>query len=120
MRHSWLNTLKLSQKSVLDFFVFLFFWLFGHPKWEIWGILTQSTSKESYQLSLVLPDSCTDMLSLFCVHCRAVHDYEYIQIQFNNYGIIMIKIWLQCCNLHSPTGPLGLRISPCGVLVDSA
>ena len=30
---------------------------------------------------------------------RAVHDYKYIQIQFNNYGIIMIKIWLQC--IHS-------------------
>ena len=23
------------------------------------------------------------------------------------------------CNLHSPTGPLGLRVSPCGLLMDS-
>ena len=26
--------------------------------------------------------------------CRAVHDYEYIQIQFDYYGMIMIKIHL--------------------------
>ena len=33
------------------------------------------------------------------VQFRAVHDYEYIQIQFDYYGMIMIKIQLQC--IHS-------------------
>ena len=30
---------------------------------------------------------------------RAVHDYEYIQIQFDYYGMIVIKIQLHC--IHS-------------------
>jgi len=30
---------------------------------------------------------------------RAVYDYEYIQIQFDYYGMIIIKIQLQC--IHS-------------------